>query len=1359
MAPPRIGREAAIVLLTLCACTPPRSRPEAPSSPSGGPEIHGEIRMRAGGLAAQESPGAQDLTADFEVPPGFAVTLFAESPQLHNPTAIDVDHRGRVWVAEGVNYRQWDGRNPGLRRPEGDRIVILEDEDGDGDSDSSKVFVQDRELVAPLGIAVIGSARNPGSKRVVVSCSPAILVYTDEDGDDRPEKREVFLTGFGGRDHDHGLHSVVVGPDGRWYFAVGNAGPHVVQDRGGWTLRSGSIYRGGGAAEADNHPGLVSDDGKVWTGGLILRCESDGTKLAVMAHNFRNEYEVALDSFGNMFTSDNDDDGNQCCRTVWVMEGGNYGYFSQDGAREWPADRRPGQDVWAAHWHQDDPGVCPPGTRNGAGGPTGVAVYEGDLFGPQWMGVVLNCDAGANCVYAHTPVAKGAGCELRPGTLLRSKPRGADERSARWFRPSDVCVATDGSAFVSDWWDPGVGGHLAGDPAAYGRILRVAPRGSRLHAPRIDLSTAERQAEALKNPAVSVRQLGFEALRAQGDGALPTVEPLLGDLSPWIRARALWLLSRTGEAGRRRLLGVMKDADPQMAVAAFRALRQWSELPIPGRPVSGAPPEERRRHLEARGRDLLLHAGWRAKDASLSVPREAAIALREFPASDAGPQGWSEELAALLVERYPPGDRWYLEALGGAFEARAAEWFAWLDGKYGGDPLAWPGRFADLAWRLHPPAAVPAFAARARARDLTPAARRQAVDALAFVRERSAGEAMLDLALAGPEDVRPLAAWWIEHNDLDLWREHRLAAELGPRGLAGAVMRWSSGIRASGSAEVDVDVTGSKKLWLVVDEGKLGNGCDWADWIDPVFSGPGGEVRLTSLDWTSANAAWGETRKHRNAGGGPLRFEGAEIRDGIGTHARSEIAFTIPEGSTRFRARAALDDGGTTQQGGRPELEFQVWTDEVRDPGRWKAHERTLVDGTAPAEEVDAAARTMAADREGGLALLQLASAKRLSPAGSEAAARYIFASPDLSIRALASEHFPRPPAARPSPAVDEVLGMNGNPARGVEIFFGDVARCSTCHRYHGKGADIGPDLSAITAKYGRPQILDAILNPSAAIAFGYDTFVVETADGRVENGFLLSEGEQVLLKDTSGRRHVIPSAEIVSKTKQRVSTMPDNAATGLAAQELSDLLAFLSRDPRAPGRRLEPRSLFDGKSLEGWTCLLDEPGAKLEDVWSVKDGVLRCKGRPTGYLRTTEDFANFVLTLEWRFDPTLGAGNSGVLVRMTGADKIWPRSIEAQLNSGDAGDIWNIDEVPAEVDPSRTRGRRTIKLAPSSEKPLGEWNRYVITLDGGELALEVNGVKQNEARWVEEIPGKICLQSEGAAIEFRRVEIVPILR
>jgi hypothetical protein len=98
-------------------------------------------------------------------------------------------------------------------------------------------------------------------------------------------------------------------------------------------------------------------------------------------------------------------------------------------------------------------------------------------------------------------------------------------------------------------------------------------------------------------------------------------------------------------------------------------------------------------------------------------------------------------------------------------------------------------------------------------------------------------------------------------------------------------------------------------------------------------------------------------------------------------------------------------------------------------------------------------------------------------------------------------------------------------------------------------------------------------------------------------------------------------------------------------------------------------------------------PVAAREDAWRVEDGILICRGQPVGYLRTTGDFTNPVLKLEWRFDPvTKKAGNSGVLLRMIGGDQVWPRSVEAQLHSGNAGDFWNIGEFPLQTDPARTR-------------------------------------------------------------------------
>jgi hypothetical protein len=195
------------------------------------------------------------------------------------------------------------------------------------------------------------------------------------------------------------------------------------------------------------------------------------------------------------------------------------------------------------------------------------------------------------------------------------------------------------------------------------------------------------------------------------------------------------------------------------------------------------------------------------------------------------------------------------------------------------------------------------------------------------------------------------------------------------------------------------------------------------------------------------------------------------------------------------------------------------------------------------------------------------------------------------------------------------------------------------------------------------------------------------------------------------------------------------------------------------------PIKLFNGKNLDGWQCHLVEPDVKMEDVWSVEDGILVCKGEPFGFLHTKEKYTNFRLIVEWRWageEP----GNSGVLLRVTGdPPSFLAKCVEAQLKHGDAGDIWAFYgfEVAGAKDRfvdiehdvlGRLKGVRKIKDA---EKPAGEWNKYVITLKGDKLNLVINGEKVNQARGLTVEPGTIGLQSEGGEIHFRTVRLVPL--
>lgn len=680
------------------------------------------------------------------LPDDLEATLWAESPMFYNPTNIDVDARGRLWVTEAVNYRNFNNDSTKtLHHGKGDRVMILEDTDGDGVADESKLFVQDKDLVSPLGIAVIGN-------RVFVSCSPNLIVYTDEDGDDRPDRKEILLTGFGGLDHDHSLHAVVGGPDGNLYFITGNAGPHIVTDKAGWTLRSGSVYTGGTPYNKSNQGNMKSDDGKVWVGGLALRMNSRGEQLRVMAHNFRNAFELAVDSRGDMWQNDNDDQV-VACRTTWLMEGGNAGYFSNDGTRSWQADQRPWQEVFTAHWHQDDPGVMPVGDNAGAGSPTGFVVNEGDALGSQYRGMVLSADAGRNVVFGYHPEKRQSGYNLGQRQNFITSLAGdnigyvwndsaSNALPVKWFRPSDVAFGTDGALYIADWYDPVVGGHQMRDTAGYGRIYRITPKGRRLRAPELDLTTTSGQIQALMSPAVNVRYTASDRLRATGPSVIPEVKDLLKAENPYHRARAVWLLSQLGDAGIQEVEPLLDAEDEDIRMVAFRALRQ-------------AAPER-----------LLAFSEKLAADPSPRVRREVIIALTDFPLAE------KKDLLLKLATGYDGSDRWYLEALGAAMAGHEEEFYAALKKTFTieGQPAdRWDQKFASLAWRLHPPSAVADLKTRASASNLDATARSQAVTALAFINTREAVQAMMALAKDPDKTVAEQATYWVTFRQGNEW--------------------------------------------------------------------------------------------------------------------------------------------------------------------------------------------------------------------------------------------------------------------------------------------------------------------------------------------------------------------------------------------------------------------------------------------------------------------------------------------------------------------------------------------------------------------------------------------------------------
>jgi len=628
---------------------------------------------------AQKAP--EETLKLLQVPKGLEIGLWAAEPIFSNPTNIDIDERGRVWVCEGVNYRKW--ANPPLR-PEGDRIVCLEDTDGDGKADKSTVFYQGMDVNAALGICVLGN-------KVIVSCAPNVFLLTDTDGDGKADKKEVIFTGIGGVQHDHSVHAFVFGPDGKLYFNFGNEGRQLKRPDGKEVVDTdGNIVAAGRRApKAAGAPKPASDNRGPYREGMVFRCDPDFSNVETLAWNFRNNYEVAADSFGTLWQSDNDDDGNRGVRINFVMDRGNYGYVDEMTGAGWSAKRTNLEpETPARHWHLNDPGVVPNWVQTGGGSPTGIIAYEGDALPAAFRNQVIHCEPGQNVVRMYPRANEGAGyttefadnpdfkVEAFPLIGRPNKMVDLVRCSDKWFRPSDVCVGTDGAIYIADWYDPGVGGHAMGDNKpgqTKGRIYRIAPAGAKVAAPKFDVSTAAGAVVALQSPNLSARYQGWTALHKAGAAAEPELLKLWTGNLPHLRARALHLLARIDGKAQQYVGQAIKDPNADIRITGLRIARD-TKL------------------------DMIQIVKSLASDPSPQVRRECVLALRRS-ASPEMPALWAE-----LAAQHDGKDRWYLEALGIGAAGRDAECLTAFLSKVGGNWNTPAGR--DVVWRTRAPAAA-----------------------------------------------------------------------------------------------------------------------------------------------------------------------------------------------------------------------------------------------------------------------------------------------------------------------------------------------------------------------------------------------------------------------------------------------------------------------------------------------------------------------------------------------------------------------------------------------------------------------------------------------------------------------------
>jgi len=542
----------------------------------------------------------QKTNEQFVVAKGLAVRPFATQGQLSNPSSIDVDDRGRVWVAEAFNYRK-------KTRKAGDRILILEDSNADGRADKTTVFYQNPDIDGVHGVCVLGN-------KAIVSAPDRILLITDTDGDDKSDAKKVLFTGkvlnpVNGQ-HDHAIHAVMFGPDGRLYFNFGNF--------------NAGLWRADGSLVRDVFGNPVDNSRKPYQEGMVIRCELDGSRVEVLGYNFRNNWEVTVDSFGTMWQSDNDN-GSSSCRVNFVMEYGNYGYRDERTGADYHSRRTNMEATMQRRmWHQNDPGVIPNLLITGSGAPTGILVYEGDLLPEPFRGQMIHAEPGRNVVWAFPAKQVGAGYSARIVDIVRSKAN-------RNYRPSDVSVAPDGSLFIADWFDPVDCCHRTINDT--GRIFRVAPPKHPYAVSVYDFETPVGAVKALQSPNLSARYKAWTALIGMQERARPALETMVGDDNPRFRARALWALAAIMNGAPKAIEMALGDESENIRALGLRIARRHR---LPVEPVV--------RRL--------------VRDKSALVRRECAVSLHRLTSAESV-QLWTE-----IAEQYDGKDRWYLEALG-----------------------------------------------------------------------------------------------------------------------------------------------------------------------------------------------------------------------------------------------------------------------------------------------------------------------------------------------------------------------------------------------------------------------------------------------------------------------------------------------------------------------------------------------------------------------------------------------------------------------------------------------------------------------------------------------------------------------
>ena len=1083
------------------------------------------------------SEEAETAIKRFRVPKGFKVELVAAEPMLANPVAFCIDHQGRFYVAEtyrlhtGVTdirghmnwldddlasksvadrvamLKKFEGNKITNYTRESERLRFLIDSDGDGKADKSTIFSEGYNRIED-GIAAGALARN-GS--VYFANIPDLLLLKDTNQDGVADLKRVLHTGYGVRVGflGHDLHGLIFGPDGKLYFSIGDRGASIKQGK------------------------RLIDNPET---GAIYRCNPDGSDLEIFHIGLRNPQELAFDQYGNLWTGENNSDGGDPARWVYVAEGGDSGwrigwqFITSPNARgPWIAERMCYPDSHVA-W-----ALAP--LANIGNGPSGLAYYPGLGLPAQYKEHFFMCDfrgSSGSGVHSFAVKPKGAGFEV------------IDRTDFIWeVLVTDGDFGFDGSFYITDWvngWNkPGKGRiYRIYDPAI--KSNPAIAEMKRLFADGFSHRSVAELAGLLAHPDMRVRQEAQFALVEKGEGSVPTLSLVARkNESLPSRLNGVWglgqLARRSGKAVD-ALLALLEDRDAEVRGQAAKVLGDARVKKASARLAKlVSDTAERPRFLatialgkladsdavapvlamlkENDNRDAhLRHAGVMAlvgcakpqqlaklaKDSSSGVRMGALLALRRLE---------RPETAAFLGDADP------------AIALEAARAINDLPIEAALADLAKLGETQALSraveqQRQRAPAATGTAVVDATVDNVSALVRR-VVNANCRLGQAEHAERLGRLALNTqvPEAVRGEAlsglASWAKPSGRDrvtgLWRPMK------PRDAKLAVAALEPKLKellASPATPIKVETIKAASQLGITSAGAAG--------LELVRDGnQPASVRVEAL---KALAVTKDSRTAEavsialKASNDSVRREATRLQAQLQpSDAVGQLKATLENGSMGDKQDALATLGSLTNSTAADDVLLH-WMD------------RLLANQVPPELHVD----------------LIDAAAKRAQPPFQERIRKFENSRPpDDDLRAFR-----------------ECLN-GGNPEDGMKIFMEKAeVYCVRCHRAGGDGGEVGPDLKGIASRRTREYILESIVYPNKHFAEGYESLIVTLKNGTTYAGTAKSEtAAQIELNSPEDGLVKINKAEI--QTRERgLSGMPEEIRQVLTKHELRDVVEFL---------------------------------------------------------------------------------------------------------------------------------------------------------------------------------------------------------